>query len=175
MLIVRHELPSDLPAVRHVNEEAFGRPAEADLVDALRAAGKAVVSLVAEDEGEVRGHVLFSEVTIEASGLPVNGVALAPVAVLPAYQRGGLGAALVRAGIEECRRLRYGLAVLVGHPGYYPRFGFRPARERGLVCEFDVPDEAWMVLELREGALDGAGGRVRFADEFRRLDSPSTP
>jgi len=89
------------------------------------------------------------------------------MAVLPAYQRKGIGGQLARAGLEECRRLGHEIILLVGHPDYYPRFGFVPARSKGIECEFEVPEEAWMILELREGALAGRQGTVRFQPEFK--------
>ena len=88
------------------------------------------------------------------------------MAVLPAHQGKGIGSQLVRAGLEKCRSLGYEVVVVVGHPNYYPRFGFVTAKPKGLKCEFEVPDEAWMVLELREGALAGRQGTVKFQPEF---------
>ena len=164
--MIRREIPEDIEAIRHVNEEAFGGKEEADIVDALRQRGTTVLSLVATDEGRVIGHILFSPVIIESESSSFGAVALAPMSVLPEYQRKGIGSELVRAGLDECRALGHELVVLVGHADYYPRFGFVPARERGIECEFEVPDEAWMLLELREGALGGRKGTVKFQTEF---------
>jgi putative acetyltransferase len=88
------------------------------------------------------------------------------MAVLPELQRRGIGSRLVQAGLEECRKLGYEIAVVVGHPDYYPRFGFVSARSKRLECEFEVPDEAWMVLELKESALAGKRGKVFYQPEF---------
>jgi putative acetyltransferase len=88
------------------------------------------------------------------------------MAVLPSYQKKGIGSQLVRAGLEECRRLGHKIVVVLGHSDYYPRFGFIPAKPRGIACELEVPDEAWMVLELRENALTGKSGTVKFQPEF---------
>jgi len=164
--MIRREIPEDIEAIRHVNEEAFGGKEEADIVDALRKRSATVLSLVATDEGRVIGHILFSPVIIESESSSLGAVALAPMSVLPEYQRKGIGSELVRAGLDECRALGHELVVLVGHADYYPRFGFVPARERGIECEFEVPDEAWMLLELREGALGGRKGTVKFQTEF---------
>jgi putative acetyltransferase len=165
---VRPEGPEDLEAVRRVNTEAFGRTGEADLVDALRAHGKAVVSLVALEEGGVAGHILFSPVEVDGSeGLRMLG--LAPMAVLPSLQRRGLGTMLVREGLRLCSDAGYDAVVVLGHPEYYPRFGFVPASTFGLSSEYEVPDEAFMTLELREGALEGVSGKARFAVEFSEL------
>jgi len=92
---------------------------------------------------------------------------LTPMAVLPAHQRKGIGSQLVRVGLEACHRLGHDIVVVLGHPSYYPRFGFVPAKQRGIDCEFEVPDEAWMVLELREGVLAGRSGTVKYRPEFQ--------
>ena len=164
--MIRRETPEDIEAIRHVNEEAFGGKEEADIVDALRQRGATILSLVATDEGRVIGHILFSPVTIEPESSSFPAVALAPMSVLPEYQGKGIGSELVRAGLDECRALGHELVVLVGHADYYQRFDFVPARERGIECEFEAPDEAWMLLELREGALGGRKGTVKFQAEF---------
>lgn len=165
-LTVRAERPTDAAAVRRVNEEAFGRRAEADLVEQLHAAGKVVASLVAEVAGEVVGHILFSPVAIEGARGRCDALALAPMAVLPAHQRRGIGRRLVEEGIMACKELGHTRIVLVGHPEYYPWFGFRPAVRYGLRCEFDAPEEAFMALELAPGAWQDCAGTVRFAPEF---------
>jgi len=167
MLKIRPEKHDDIEAVSIVTAQAFGRQVEADLVNRLREHGRAVVSLVAELEGCVVGHILFSPATVESGSSGFEIMCLAPVSVLPAYQRQGIGSALVRAGLDECRRLGYEIVVLVGHPEYYPRFGFVRANALGLECEFEAPDEAWMAIELRPGALAGRKGRVKFQPEFQ--------
>ncbi len=163
---VRLEVEADHDAVRAIHTAAFGGPDEARLVDALRAAGKAVVSLVAEGEGRAVGHVLFSPVTIEGLGAQRTALGLAPVGVLPAAQSLGAGTALIRAGLDACRALGADAAVVLGHPAYYPRFGFAPASRFGLRCEYDVPDDHFMALELTPDALHGAAGLVRYSPEF---------
>jgi putative acetyltransferase len=167
-VIIRDERTGDGPGVRRVVEQAFGRVDEADLVDRLRLECAAGLSLVAEREGAIAGHIFFSPVTLEkAPTLAVMG--LAPLAVAPAFQRQGVGALLVRRGLEACRRAG-GLGVIVlGHPDYYPRFGFVRASHFGLRYEAEVRDEAFMALELTPGAMAGAGGLVRFQDAFRGL------
>ena len=158
-----------MTAVRAVNEQAFGRAAEADLVDLLRARGKATLSLVAAEADRVVGHILFSPVTIAAGDSVAPAVAalgLGPMAVLPEHQGRGVGGALVRAGLAASRDAGYGCVVVLGHPTYYPRFGFVPASRLGVAWEHPAPDEAFMLLELREGALGGRGGIVRYQPEF---------
>lgn len=150
-----------------LNSAAFGQAAEADLVAALRdEAG--VISLIAEVDGRVAGHILFSPVTLAGhESLAIAG--LAPMAVTPDRQRQGVGSALVRAGIGECRQAGFGAVVVLGHAEYYPRFGFGTAIERGIGCEYDVPPEAFMLLELQPGYLHGASGTIRFHPAFGAL------
>lgn len=180
MIIVRDEAAADVPAVRQINELAFGRPQEAALVDALRAAARPHVSLVAVEDGEVVGHIFFSPVSIEpdesattttaAVVAAVMAMGLGPMAVLPQSQNRGIGSQLVREGLRVCReRLSCAVVVVLGHPGYYPRFGFVPASRKGLRCEYAVPDEAFMVAELVPGALGGGGGLVKYHPEFGKV------
>ena len=168
MVRVRPEEPSDRSAIHNVHELAFGQREEADIVAALCNAGKASISLVAERGGEVVGHILFSAVTIDSEGSPLSAVGLAPMAVLPEAQRQGIGSLLVGAGIAECRRQGQPWVVVLGHPEYYPRFGFVPASRHRIRCEYDVPDEVFMVLELRAGSLPPAGGIARYQPEFQQ-------
>lgn len=162
---VRREEPRDRVAVRHVNELAFGSPTEANIVDVLRSDASAI-SLVADAEGQVVGHITFSPVRVE--GAPeVSALALGPMAVLPDRQRTGIGTTLVRAGLEQCRRSGVGAVFVVGYPSYYPRFGFDAAAKSGFSCEFDVPADVFMVVELIPGTLAGRTGTVHFHEAFR--------
>ena len=167
MVSIRPEAPKDIDAIGYVNEQAFGQPVEAAIVDKLRNRNALTISLVATIGNEVVGHIAFSPVLIESECSSFEAVALAPMAVLPAHQRKGIGSQLVRAGLGECHRLGHDIVVVLGHPNYYPRFGFVPGKQRGIDCEFEVPDEAWMVLELREGALAGRSGTVKYQPEFK--------
>ena len=166
MVTVRAEIAEDIPAVRRVNELAFGRPNEAALVDALRAAASPYISFVAVEDGRVVGHIFFSPVSIGSGESAPQAMGLGPMAVLPEYQRRGVGSRLVRAGLEECRRVGCNVVVVLGHPEYYPRFGFVPASRKGLRCEYPVPDEAFMVAELEPEALGGRRGLVKYRPEF---------
>lgn len=165
MHIIRRERPEDRTGIRHVNLAAFDGVAEADLVDALRQQASPIVSLVAVENQTVVGHILFSPVTLlPYPDLPIMG--LAPMAVLPPRQRLGIGSALVRAGLEECRRLGAVAVVVLGHAGYYPRFGFVPASSMGLTSEYDVPDDVFMALDLKGGALRQKSGTIRYHPAF---------
>jgi putative acetyltransferase len=165
---VRPEAHADIDAIRDVHRRAFGGALEAALVDALRQQAHPLVSLVAVVAGTVVGHVLFSPVTL-SSEPELSLMGLAPMAVLPSHQRRGAGSALVRAGLEACHRLgRVGVVVL-GHPAYYPRFGFEPASAFGLTSEYDVADEVFMAVELETGALRGKTGTVRYHPAFAAL------
>jgi putative acetyltransferase len=166
MLIIRQETPEDVAAIRHVNEEAFGQKEEAEIIEKLRSRGALTVSLVAVQGNEIVGHISFSPVKVESEHSSFEAISLAPMAILPAYQRQGIGSQLVRAGLEECRRIGHELVVVLGHPNYYPRFGFVPASTYGIKSEYDVPDEAFMVLELRQGAYSGRSGIVKYQPEF---------
>lgn len=165
-MIIRDEQIDDGAAIRNVNRLAFGRDDEGALVDALREAGAVICSLVAEDAGRVIGHVFYSPAILSDGDTVQNVAALGPVAVLPDCQRQGIGDALIRAGLTICRAQGYGLAIVLGHASYYPRFGFQPSRPLGIRWEHDAPEEAFMVMELAAGALDGARGVIRYRPEF---------
>jgi putative acetyltransferase len=168
-MIVRPEKSEDIPAIRIVIERAFGRPAEADLVDALRRNGKAAISLVAEDDGRIVGHILFSAVTIQSIETGLTGIGLAPLAVIPDRQNQRIGSMLTEHGLKRCREEDYPFVVVLGHPNYYPRFGFVPASRFGIKSEYNVADEVFMVMELREGALSGCAGVVKYQPEFNEV------
>jgi putative acetyltransferase len=171
---IQSDKPEDLAAIRKVNIAAFGRESEADLVDRLRGSAS-TLSFVAVESAQIVGHIFFSQVTMPDSGGSANAgdllvLGLAPVAVLPEYQRQGIGSLLIGHGLAECTRLGCKAVVVLGSPAYYPRFGFIPAKDKGLRCDYPVPDEAFMVLELASGALEGCVGMVKYRSEFDRLE-----
>jgi putative acetyltransferase len=166
MMIIRPEKEEDREAIRRVNNLAFNRPNEANLVDALRIRAYPYLSLVAVLDDRVVGHIFFSPVWIESEGAGFMAMGLAPMAVLPEFQKQGIGSELIRQGLNECRRLGHNIVVVLGHPRYYPRFGFVPASSKGLRYEYDVPDEVFMVVELEPGALGSRQGLVKYHPEF---------
>jgi len=162
-LVIRKERDDDISAVGAAVRAAFGRREEAALVDALRRADSITVSAVADVGSRIVGYVALTPVTIDDEHLAL---ALAPVAVEPDWQRQGIGDALIRWALDECRRLGHGIVIVLGEPNYYHRFGFTPASEFGIECPFPVPSEAFMVLELSPGAAAGRRGTVRYRPEF---------
>lgn len=155
---------TELAQIRKINEAAFGGTYEADLVDQLRHDGHALISLVAELDTGLAGHILFSRMWIRTAAALVPAVALAPVAVLPEHQRQGIGSLLIRRGLELLRDRRERIVIVVGHPAYYPKFGFS-TQQAGLL-ESPFPREAFMALELVPGALDGIQGPVVYPPAF---------
>lgn len=167
-MIVRAERTGDIDAIREVNLRAFGQPQEADLVDALRANGAVLASLVAVSGGSVVGHILYTPVTIDCDGREIGGAGLGPMAVLPERQGEGIGGRLIEAGSRVMSEQGHPFVIVVGHPGYYPRFGFEPAERYGLRCEWEVPREAFMVCVLEPARMAGVSGRVKYREEFSR-------
>jgi putative acetyltransferase len=165
-MIIRAEQASDRAAIHAVNAQAFGRDNEARLIDLLRSSPAfiAELSLVAIDAAQVVGHILFSRIHIRTPGRDVPALALAPMAVLPERHHQGIGSALIRSGLDACRRLGHQIVIVVGHPRYYPRFGFLSASAKGL--EAPYPDAAFMVQELTPGALTGVRGVVEYPAAF---------
>jgi putative acetyltransferase len=170
---IRPERPADIGELRALNRAAFETSMESDLVDALRDRASPMISLVADAAGSILGHILFSPVTLSGHG-EMTIMGLAPMAVLPAEQRRGIGSALVRAGLENCRQLGCGAVVVLGHPAFYPRFGFVPASRFGIGCEYDVPDEVFMALEIVPGMLRGKSGTIRYHAAFAESLTPPT-
>jgi len=170
VVTIRPERPEDHDNVFRVHEEAFGRPNEGRLVQNLRRAPGFIseLSLVALD-GPVVGHILFTRITVRSGTVSHPALALAPMAVLPPFQRRGIGSCLIRQGLEDARAFGHHVVIVLGHPGYYPRFGFVPAEPLGIHAPFAVSGEAFMVLGLQPSALSGLQGEVEYPPEFAEV------
>lgn len=167
MFFIRREREGDQGSIFHVNKTAFGREDEAWLVDRLREkVGDSLISLVAELDDQIIGHILFTPVTVHDQNETWSAIALGPVAILPDYQNQGYGSELVWAGLEACVTAGHDVVFVLGHTNYYPRFHFVKAQTKGCRWEHNAPPEAFMVAELRPGALGGRGGVVRYLPEF---------
>ncbi|MCW9024083.1 MAG: N-acetyltransferase [Gammaproteobacteria bacterium] len=162
---IRPEQSTDIEQIRKVNTAAFPTDAEANLVDSLRSAGIKLISLVAEENNQIIGHILFSPVTIEPES-KIKLIGLAPMAVLPDRQRQGIGTQLVNEGLKVCTQAGYEAVVVLGHPDYYPRFGFEPSTNFGIQSEYNVPAGVFMVKELQPGVLSTVSGTVKYHPLF---------
>lgn len=166
MVKIRPETEEDFPQVYRANVLAFESETEAKLVEKLRKV-ESYIALVAETDGNIVGHISFTPVTLNDEQITFLG--LAPMAVLPEFQNQSIGSELVREGLKICAEKGFTAVFVLGHPTYYPRFGFEPARVKGFTCEYDAPDEAFMVLELAASALKGKQGLVKYNPEFAEV------
>jgi putative acetyltransferase len=168
---IRPEQPTDHDQVFQVNQLAFGQPDEARLVQALRSSSAFIpeLSLVAVEDERIVGHILFSRIAVRSGTTTHQALALAPIAVLPTRQRVGIGSSLVRRGLLEARQLGHRVVIVVGHPEYYPRFGFVPCEPLGVRSPFAVSPRAFMLLELEPNALAGVRGEVEYPPELGGL------
>jgi putative acetyltransferase len=164
MVLIREETAADHDAIRELNRIAFGGNEEADIVDRLRSAGLVVVSLVAVENNEIVGHIMFSELPIDTDQGVLIAASLAPMSVHPKCQRQGIGSALVGKGLKLCRNRGKSIVVVVGHPTYYPRFGFSAELAKNLHGPFS--GDVWMALELKSRALENVSGTVRYPEAF---------
>jgi putative acetyltransferase len=166
MSIIRREQPQDIPEIRQVNIRAFGRQQEASIVDKLRENCHSILSLVALTDGNVVGHILFSPAVIEGRHGRLVGTGLAPLAVLPEYQRKGIGTQLMQTAIARIKKGGCPYIIVIGHPEYYARFGFERAGRFGISSEWDVPDEAFVILVLDRRVMNGITGVARYRQEW---------
>ena len=166
---IRPEQAADIPRIHKINKEAFTGEGEANLVDMLRKKGVSLISLVAEDDKGLWGHILFSPVSLSGENPGKLLAGLGPMAVLPSRQKQGVGSLLVEEGLKQCLKAGYDAVVVLGHADYYPRFGFVPSVAYGIVSSYDVPDEIFMVKELKKGGLKGVQGTVSYHDLFKEV------
>jgi putative acetyltransferase len=166
MIEIRTERPGDAAAIRDLNRRAFGQDQEGNIVDALRSNGAALLSLVATLNDQEVGHLLYSPASVGE----VTGAALGPMAVLPEYQRQGIGSRLIEAGNLKLGNAGCPFIIVLGHANYYPRFGFKPASAYGIECEWEVPDDVFMILVLDEAKMQGVSGLARYRPEFSSIE-----
>lgn len=171
--IIRPENTNDFSGIREVNITAFDKGEnEARLVELIRGSAHFIpdLSLVAvKDSGEIIGHILFSGINLVTEKGIVPTIGLAPMAVSPDYQNNGIGSALVSEGLKAVKALGYEHVFVLGHPNFYPRFGFSPARRFGIDSPFPVPDEVFMALEIRKGSLSGLEGKIEYPPAFNAV------
>lgn len=170
MITIRPEKSEDFNTIYKINKKAFNGEVEARLIDKIRQSDNFVpeLSLVALKDDKIVGHILFSRVKIKIKGAEKLILALAPIAVLPELQKKGIGSLLVKKGLQTCKGFDYDIIVVIGHPEFFPRFGFTPARKRGLEVSFgvEIPSEAFMVCELKKDALKDIRGIIEFPSYF---------
>jgi len=169
LVTIRAERQQDISAIRIVNQKAFGQPQEAQLVDALRSSHAILLSLVAVLEDQVVGYVLYTPVSVVSGQTTLVGAGLGPLAVLPGYQRQGFGGKLIESGNRRLQEAGCPFIVVLGHSSYYPRFGFKPASLFGFRCEWEVPDEAFMMIIMDPEKMTGISGLARYRPEFSDL------
>lgn len=168
-LTIRPEGKEDFSVIRQINRKAFDTDAEANLIEALRKSNVPIISLVAEYNDIVIGHILFSEVSLDGHCPNIKISGLAPMAVLPEYQKKGIGSQLVIEGMKACRQTEYSAVVVLGHPQFYPHFGFEPSVNFKIKSEFDVPDEVFMIKELTKDALTNCSGTIIYHAAFKQF------
>jgi putative acetyltransferase len=168
-MIIREEQAADIDAIWQLNSLAFETETEARLVNALRESSCAYLSLVAQADNEIIGHILFTPVELRNGENRLKIMGLAPMAVLPGKQNKGVGSKLVKSGLQQCRSQGYDAVVVLGHAGYYPRFGFKPSVNFGIKSEYDVLEDVFMVLELKPGVLKGHHGIIKYQPAFNSV------
>ena len=167
-MIIRKEKSEDLQRIYEINEQAFKQKTESELIRKIRASKNFIpkLSLVAVKNGRIVGHILFSKIKIKGEK-EYESLILAPIAVLPELQKQGIGRKLITEGLKKARELGFSSIIVLGHKDYYPKFGFEKASKWKIKCSFDVPDEAFMAIELNSGALKGKSGIIEFPKEFQ--------
>ena len=169
---IRTEKPGDYKAITLVNDLAFGQKNEGILVEKLRKKPGFIpgLSLVAELEERIVGHILFFPIQIVNRGNTFPSLALAPMCVLPEYQKQGIGTRLANEGFAAAKSLGFNSVIVLGHENYYPRLGFEQARKWNIRAPFDIPTQYFFAMELVPGALNGVSGTVQYPDEFADVE-----
>lgn len=166
-IIIRNEQKGDQDQIHKVNELAFGQAEEANIVDVLRETCPEGISLVAEVNNEIVGHILFTPAVIGSETDLIKGMGLAPMSVLPDYQNQGIGSQLVKEGLKIVKENGTAFVIVLGHPNYYPRFGFEKASKYYIKSEYKgIPDEAFMIIIFDEQKMKGISGMARYRKEF---------
>jgi len=169
-MIIRQEKPEDIDDIHALNDLAFGQPQEANIIDKLRINCYNLLSLVVIENEKVVGHILFSPVEIEGQHGIIRGMGLAPMAVLSEMQHKGIGTQLVKSGIDNLRKMQCPFIIVLGHPEYYPRFGFERASLYGIKCQWEgIPDDAFMILWLDKSKINRVSGLAKYRDEFSEV------
>ncbi|MGB6680302.1 MAG: N-acetyltransferase [Candidatus Bathyarchaeia archaeon] len=166
-IIIRKEKKEDFKSIYEINKQAFKQKNESELIERIRVSKNFVpeLSLVAEKNGKIVGHILFTKIKIKGEK-EYESLILAPMAVLPELQKQGIGEKLITEGLKKARELGFSSVIVLGHKDYYPKFGFEKASKWNIKCSFKVPDEAFMAIELNIGALAEKSGIVEFPKEF---------
>jgi len=172
-LIIKKTSHSDLNDVLRIQKEAFGHDEESNLVNSLMRddSAKPLVSLLAIDNGEAVGHILFTKVWVTGREKSVSAMILAPLAILPHAQNKGIGGKLIKEGLEQLSKSKVDLVFVLGHPGYYPRYGFKPAGALGFEAPYPIAEknaDAWMVQELKSGVIENISGKIICADMLNK-------
>ncbi len=167
MITIRVENKDDLITIKEINNKAFGQPEEGNIIDKIRASGSQILSLVAEIDQKIVGHIFYSEAEIEHDNERIIGMGLAPMAVLPEYQKQGVGKKLINESISILKKKPIAFIIVLGHEDYYPKFGFDKASKYGISCQWDgVPDEAFMIMILDKEKMENVHGVARYRDEW---------
>lgn len=170
-ILIRQERPVDFPYIFSIHELAFDRIDEANLVNSLRKSDRFIpeLALVAESDGEIIGHIVYTKIEIHQRQERFESIALAPLSVRPDVQKSGVGSLLMRTSLSLATELNYSSVIVLGHEHYYPKFGFMPTERWGIKTQFDVPASCLMGLELQPGALEHVSGIITYAPEFSAI------
>lgn len=167
MITIREENKNDLVTIKKINDKAFGQPQEGNVIDKIRESDSLVLSLVAEIDNNIVGHIFYSTAEIECNNERIAGMGLAPMAVLPEYQKQGIGKRLINESLNILKKKPVPFIIVLGHEDYYPKFGFEIASKYGIKCQWDgVPDEAFMIMILDKEKMSNIHGVAKYRDEW---------